>query len=567
MQQEPQPIASPIARKPMRPDAMSSMDVIERATSLLSNLPPRAWFAFYGPGIPFVLCLLDFWSEMSRAPDAAHRVVPGALLLTLLYIAMKGGHALFGDILLSRLRLDPEPPPRLRPTQWIKLAASQAFIHSTMPWMMFLCSLPVFPLAWAYAFYRNAGVLACGHFRAHGSLASLLGRSLRAAHHAPRSNHAVLLTLSLVALLVWFNTMILTIMLPQLAGILTGIDFPMNHSVEAMFNTTLIATATATAWLIVSPIFHAAYAVRCFEADSTQSGEDLLSSLRALRLPSTTLATLAILTCLFFSSNNVSAEPPPATTPTTQQISELDRSLDHTLNRTEFRWRMPRETIPDDQMNWLERSMRDFSLWLQKTIKSIAQWISDFLRWLFEKDRKSSDSSSPSGGWLADPANARLILIFLLVALGVALAILLTRWFLSRRTTPTVQAASAPAIDLFDESILATDLPEDEWLRLAEEQLASGSPRLALRALFLGTLSRLGNHNLLAIAPGKTNGMYLRELQRRSQASPPLRSAFSLSVRLFERCWYGNHVPSPELIAEARTHHETISRDVTTVQA
>jgi len=540
------------------------MDVIEQATSLLRNLPARAWLAFYGPGIPFVLCLLHFWSEMSRAPDAAHRIVPGALLLAFLYIAMKCGHAVFGDILLSRLRNDPAPPPRLRPAQWIKLTASQALIHASMPWMLFLCSLPVFPIAWAYAFYRNATVMACGHLRSNGSLSSLLSRSLRAAYYAPRANHALLLTLSLVAILVWCNAMILTITLPQLAGILTGIDFPMNHSVQAMFNTTLVATATATAWLITSPIFHAAYAVRCFHADSTRSGEDLLSSLRSLTIPATTLAILA---CILFSATPARAESPPATTPTTHQVSELDHSLDHTLNRTEFRWRMPRESIPDDQMNWLERSMRDLTLWLQNTIKSIVEWVIDFIRWLLEKDRKSSNSSPSSGGWLADPANARLVLILLLVVLGIALAVLLVRWFISRRTAPAAPSTAAPTIDLLDESILATDLPEDEWLRMAEDQLTSGDPRLALRALFLGTLSRLGNHNLLSIAPGKTNGMYLRELHRRSHATPPLRSAFSLSVRLFERCWYGNHTPSPEIIAEARSHHETISKDAATVQA
>jgi hypothetical protein len=537
------------------------MDVIEEATALLRNLSARAWFAFYAPSIPFVLCLLLFWSEMSRAPDATHRLVPGALLLTVMYVVMKCGHAVFGDLLLSLLRRDPAPPPRFRPTQWLKLAASQAFLHSTMPWILFLCSFPVFPLAWAYAFYRNAGILACGHFRSHGSVSTLIGRSLRAAHHAPRSNHAVLLTLSLVGLLVWLNAMILAIFIPQLAGILTGVDFDMNHSPLAMFNTTLFAAATATAWLVVSPIFHAAYAVRCFEADSTKSGEDLLSALRSLRPTASALIALACL--LLPVAPTHAAEPPPAT-PTLEQVAGLDRALDDTLNEAEFRWRMPRESLPEEQLGWLERTMRDFTNWLSETIQSISQWIGDFLRWLFENDDKTQHSPDSSGGWLSDPANARVVLILLLVGLGIALAILVIRWFLSRRAAATVQAASLPSIDLHDESILATDLPEDEWLRLANERLAAGDTRLALRALFLGILARLGSNGLLAIAPGKTNGMYQRELNRRPHANDTLRSAFSHSVRLFERCWYGTHTATPTIVEEARSQHRTICQDVRT---
>jgi hypothetical protein len=537
------------------------MDVIEEATALLRNLSARGWFTFYAPSIPFVLCLLLFWSEMTRAPDASQRLVPGALLLAVLYVVMKCGHAVFGDLLLSLLRRDPESPPRLRPSQWLKLAASQAFLQSTMPWILLLCSFPVFPLAWAYAFYRNAGVLACGHIRSHGSLSSLIGRSLRAAYHAPRSNHAVLLTLSLVALLVWLNAMILTILIPQLAGILTGMDFAMNHSPMAMFNTTLLASATGAAWLIVSPIFHAAYAVRCFEADSTKSGEDLLSALRSLRPTATTLVALA---CLLLSVAPARAAEPPPATPTPEQVSRLDRALDTTLNDAEFRWRMPRETIPEEQLSWLERTMRDFTDWLSATIKTIFQWIGDFLRWLFEKDANRSPSQESQGGWLSDPANARVLLILLLAGLGIALAVLIIRWLLSRRAAAPVHATALPSINLLDESILATDLPEDEWLRMANEQLAAGDTRLALRALFLGTLSRLGSGGLLAIAPGKTNGMYQRELNRRARANDTLRSAFSRSVRLFERCWYGTHTATPTLVEEARAQHRTICRDVRT---
>ena len=99
----------------------SAVDVLEEATTLLRNLPARSWLAFYGPSIPFVTYLIYHWSEMSQAPDASKRLVPQTLLLGLLYILMKCGHALFGDHLLSRLRRDPVPPAPLGPAMWLLL--------------------------------------------------------------------------------------------------------------------------------------------------------------------------------------------------------------------------------------------------------------------------------------------------------------------------------------------------------------------------------------------------------------------------------------------------------------
>jgi hypothetical protein len=137
---------------------------------------------------------------------------------------------------------------------------------------------------------------------------------------------------------------------------------------------------------------------------------------------------------------------------------------------------------------------------------------------------------------------ARIALIGLLIVLVIALCVLLVRWYANRGKTPAPVAAAAPvAVDLEDESVTADALPEDEWLRLAREKWASGDHRLAVRALFLGTLARLGETGLLAIASGKTNGIYLRELNRQSRAATALRVAFLENVGAFEATWYGDH--------------------------
>lgn len=560
---QPPILPPPVKRETPRPGApskvsqRSGISVVEEATNLLRGLSARAWLLFYASSIPFVLGVVFFWSEMSRAADAGQRLVPQALLLALLYVVMKCGHAAFGDLLLSRLRCDEQPPARLSLRQWLRLAASQGLIHATMPWMLAFASVPVLPFAWAYAFYRNTSLFACGHQRANGSLTALLGRSLKAAHHAPRANHSVLVILFLVALLVWLNTMMLSLFLPQLTGIFTGIQLQMTSSPMAMLNTTLVATSVAASWLIMSPVFQAAYAVRCFEADSTKSGEDLLAGLRSLRLSSSVVAVLfAVLSML------VIAQPAAAqsTVVTSERSVQLDQALDETLEQAEFRWRLPREAIPESEMGWIERTMNDFTRWLSQTMGALIRWIGDFLEWLFDQKEEPA-SQDKGGGWFSQPGNVRVLLIILIVVLVAALVVLIVRWFAARQPAPAKVEAVPVVIDLSDESVIATDLPEDEWLKLAEERLAAGDSRLALRAFFLGTLSRLGKLGLLAIEPGKTNGMYLRELYRRPRATGVLRAAFDQSVRLFEFCWYGNHAPDADTITKARTHHDTICQD------
>jgi hypothetical protein len=93
-----------------------------------------------------------------------------------------------------------------------------------------------------------------------------------------------------------------------------------------------------------------------------------------------------------------------------------------------------------------------------------------------------------------------------------------------------------------DATDLSADrLPEEEWLALAEESLARGEPRLALRALYLANLAWLGRMGWVGIHPGKTNREYMLELRRRGRAAPGVFDLFAANVAAFERAWYGLH--------------------------
>jgi hypothetical protein len=119
-------------------------------------------------------------------------------------------------------------------------------------------------------------------------------------------------------------------------------------------------------------------------------------------------------------------------------------------------------------------------------------------------------------------------------------------WRQGRRTATaaaTVQAAVVAQPDLRDENVQAAQLPADGWLALAHEQMARGDWRLALRALYLGSLARLGSEGLLTLARFKTNQDYERELRRRALNRTALHGWFRGRRHEFEAVWYGRAQP------------------------
>ncbi len=118
--------------------------------------------------------------------------------------------------------------------------------------------------------------------------------------------------------------------------------------------------------------------------------------------------------------------------------------------------------------------------------------------------------------------------------------------------TKAVAVTTAASINLADESVTADQLPESQWLQLADELLTQGDFRLALRAMHLAGLNYLGERNLVSIRKWKTGLEYRRELDRRarakSQVSLEVSPVFSSNVDLFERGWYGRHPVDREMV-------------------
>lgn len=546
--------------RPRKPPVKTTgaLAVIEEATHLLRQLHARQWLPYVAGSSLFLAVLLWFWSEMARAPDAFARLLPGSLALAAAYAVMKLGHAVFGRHLLARLTGE-EPAP-LPPATWLRIWTRQVLIHATMPWVLGVALLAAIPFAWVFAFYHNTSILAFGQPTGGRPGEAVFQRAAQAARHAPYQNHVLVFFLFLLAFLLWLNLMVLAITLPGLLKSLSGIETAFSRNPWAMLNSTLLVGVTAATWMMVSPFFRAAYAVRCFESGSRRTGADIRAALR--RLPAGAAVALVL---ALGAPQHATAAPPVAATvrPWTAaaaspaRADELDQALDDVLDRAEFRWRLPRERPPESKRGWLDQMVGDALQWLGGIARGVGEWIGTLLEWILG----GGGAAVPgAGAGAAAGGPARVLMIVLILLLVGALLFLIVRWIVNRREPgQPVAAAAAPAIDLDDESLTAADLPEDEWLRLAAEMSARGDLRLALRALFLGSLARLGERGLVAITPGKTNGMYQRELGRRAAGLAPLRDAFAHNVGVFERVWYGRHAVTPDTLAAFRRNHDRIT--------
>ncbi len=541
-------------------DRRALLTLVEEATHLLRRTPLSAWLAYYVGSIPFILYLFFFWSDMSRSPFAAGRLLGSSLVLTLLYAWMKVWQAIFCDQLMAIVEGRESADP-LTWKAWIRLIASQICIHASMLWVLPLALLAMLPFGWGYAFYHNVTVLALGHFRRDGRTASLFSKALAQSHYHQLQNHSMLLMLLVTALLVYMNLFVGFVMSAQLLSSFSGLDNAFTQNLFLMFSSTVQALLISLSYLVMNPIVKSLYVLRCFYGAARKSGADMEVRLRAI----TTAKPVLLIFLLTLGLASVAPVAAQETAPVTEAprvqpgTGQLNESIREVMQSNEYQWRMPREMKPDaDDESWLGGIVRAIKSFIFDSIKVIGDLLGDLLDWIF--GGKSKGEKVPGGTnstWLAMLPK---LVIVLLVLLATGFLLLLYRhWKLAQQTQVLVAAAAPPEINLESENVLATQLPEDEWLRLAREKMESGDLRLALRALFLATLAHLGHKRLLQISRAKSNGDYVREIAWRAKDREELNRGFSEQVRTFDRVWYGWHEVDLDLMKNFELQHERIT--------
>ncbi|HSI62354.1 MAG TPA: DUF4129 domain-containing protein [Candidatus Saccharimonadia bacterium] len=550
-------------------DHRELFSMVEEGTHLLRRAPVGLWLLYYVGSVPFVLYLFYFWSDMSRSGFAERRLLESSLILALLYAFMKVTQAWFCDGLMGIVQ-GREQRDRMPLRGWLRLIVSQMWVHATAPWVLAISLISLLPLPWTYAFYHNVTVMAVDHFRRGGRLKELLAKSMAQSQWQFLQQLMLLALLKVAAILVYLNVVVGFLLVMMLAKSFSGTENAISMSANGslVMSTPVQGLFFSLCYLAMNPLVKSIYVLRCFYGAARRSGADIEVRLRALRSAGATLVGLAVLLCGgMLQAADAGNAPALAEKAPTVSSDRLERSIRDTLQESEFEWRMPREGMKGEQDDsLLGNTMRGLTDWLNASLEDIGKALGDLIDWIMG-GKESEDFGDGSG--MGSAAGAAwvgfmpMLLLILGIALVVALAWLLFRHWRQVKQTVVVDTTAVPEINLENENIVATQLPENEWLRLAREKMEAGDYRLALRALFLATLAHLGDKRLLHISRTKSNGDYVHELGWRAKGRADLNESFHQQVRTFDRVWYGWHDVSLDLMTRFQEQHERITTHAT----
>ena len=513
----------------------SAIRIVEEAVHLLRSAPGSLLVSYYLGSAPFVLGLMYFWADMSRSANAGDHSAMAALGLAFLYTWMKFWQTVFAQRLRAQIAGE-------RPYKWslgriASVAASQSLIQSTRFIVLPIAGVIMIPYGFCYAFYQNAAAHAPEDPQ---TLKSTCKWAWRQSGLWPRQNHLLIAIFWIFGGVVFLNLSIAVFMIPQMAKTLFGIDSIFTLSgMRMILNTTFWIAMLGMTYLCLDPFIKTAYVLRCFYGSALKSGEDLKKELNQLMAGAKKMVLgLAIVILCTTPVTCLAGQPTPVSP------GELDRSIEETLERREFAWRMPRETVKDEEQEAkgpLEAAIKWLLDVLAKGARGLEKWITQFFEWLENLlPKPDKKQASANKNWITPVRAVIILLVLLFIAV---LTFVVIRIWRRRRIEPIEAPAAgvAPVPDLNDESTKADDLPANRWLILAEEFAAKGELRLAMRALFLATLAYLADHEMITIEIYKSNREYERELRRRAHEREELLSIFSKSLNLFERVWYGMH--------------------------
>ena len=115
-------------------------------------------------------------------------------------------------------------------------------------------------------------------------------------------------------------------------------------------------------------------------------------------------------------------------------------------------------------------------------------------------------------------------------------------------------------------AMLEDDEPErtlDEWLALADEHLAAGRFREAVRAMYLSCLLKFDETGIARFIRGETNWEHFERIQASIKLPPGL--DFRPPTQAFDRIWYGHHVRGSEDVEQFRFWYQQITEQLRSV--
>lgn len=562
-------------QRKLRRTEKSALQILEESFHLLRTVDLKYYWVFYAGAVPFTVALLYFMADMSRSSLAAQSMLSISLFMVGLTIWLRVTQALFCRGLWRTIQPESElmngGGDRFR-----QLAALLAIQALQVP-LLILGVILALPLGWIIAFLQNVTALSLTRATSSQPLRNLLSEGLRYSHWEWAQNHGILIVVAFISFFTWVNLVGACLILATFAKSFFGVESVFTTSpLAAIFNTTFALGTILLSYLVLSPILKAIYTLRVFYAQSRSSGEDLLSRLASVKkkqggegkkqgmiaTKGSRAALLAGLLSVMGLGNAYSEESEERGDPRSAEVA-LEQSIVETMTQKKYQWQLSRRveelSAEDQERSWLSLQLYEMGQALREFVKDL----NDSLREWFERaNREEGKTFSPGDGdsKMFDGLSSALSigLVLLVVGLVAWLGLLIYRKVRDKDRDESEVGPSAEVVDLHREDIVATELPENEWMRLAEEQIAQGEGRLAVRALFLASLAKLGEEDLLKIARFKSNRDYRIELNRKARKWPELNAAFSENIGLFERTWYGMHAANEEIISDYLGNHEVI---------
>lgn len=545
-------------------DGQPALGLIEEAFGLLRQLSWSAWLWYLAGMLPLVVGTLYFWSDLSTSPFAEDHLVSSAAWMLVLFLLAKGAQIKLTDTLGCLTRGQAPKPWSLR-----RILTAATLTLAFQPLGLFLIPVAVvitLPAAWVIAFYQSLVVVAG---EPDASLRTAVQRVYAFTKLWPVQNHTILAVLTLLGVVVFINLLALSFLLPQAVKMLFGFESAMTRSPWSLLNSTVLASLAGLTGLLLDPLIKAVYVLRCFYGASTQSGEDLLVALRSIGArPAVWLVGLLAMGLWGGAGLRVQgaeASPPPAEILINPQA--LDSAIQATLAQREYLWRLPRDLEKD--LDHKVTKPEGFWSELWSAIDKGIQRLFDGLRSAFDKmdaalkklfGSKPAPANSPKVvfDWLAPLPLLGLLLTGAILAVGGVLAWRVWQQRLRSAVPAHSTTAGAGSVDLTDERVNASQLPQEGWLALAHELSSRGELRLAMRAFYLATLAGLAQRNLILLAEFKSNRDYLRDLARRAHVVPETYRGFADHVAGFERVWYGDHPVTAEVLEHFARQTEII---------
>jgi len=537
-----------------RKTAPAPLELCEQSFELLRTSGPAVILLYYLGSIPFVLGALFFASSMIRSPTADEHCAAGAFGVALLFLWMK----LCQSVFAGRLRavLTESSPEKYGTGTLVSVFVSQTCIHATGLFLLPISALIAFPLAWVLAFYQSATAAPVSE---QTSLKRLTTYAAREAALWPMQNHVILTAFSALSLFVFVNVCTGILALPWLMKTLFGIDSAFSLNTATFLNTTFVMVVLCITYLLVDPLFKAVHVMRSFYGSSKTSGIDLQMKLRAIQIK----PSIQPLVLLFLILPSILAAPlkaaevsPETRMETSRAAQQLDHSIERTLEKPEYQWKMSREKTEKNK-NMVTRFLDDGFAMIKKALLWARDVIVNIIDWFNKPSARGSNSGW--GNFGVSSALLRWLMLFLGIILAGAIALaLFRRHKKSRKNAVPASPVDAEKIDLMSGDVSPDQMPENDWMRMADEALARADFRRALRAMLLATLSHLADKKIIDLARFKSNHDYEREVIRRCRATPLVPDGFSEIVTVYDRVWYGAHEVNSALVEKYQARVSTL---------